>query len=1416
MLVAWTRLLARHRILLTIILVLLGILFSRLSAGVRWQADILQFFSSNSADVRSVAAASQQPGIATQLRLDVHASTPHDDADVLAATKDLAEKLRNTGEFRLVWTGVQTTQLATAYQHLLATGPILLDEAGQKEVESRATPEFLQKRLAAAKEKLADPDGELLLAQTLNDPLDIGGLLSHRLQNLSPVGNGENTATFEDGILVTRDPATGLHAMIVTEPLSLPSNQKAAEKTLNATYAAIAQTQKQFAAHPIDAWVIGAHRGYVENAHRVITDVTRVSILGSVAVALAIALYFRRIATAILCILPASIGIGIALGLAGAFHIELPLILLGFAGLLCGSTTDYGIQIISELHRLSVGGPKGTWNPATPARAARRMLGPISMSVATSVTGFAALGLSDSPGLRALGLFVAAATLCIWLITFLILPAYMGPWLLQRTRSVSAGTTPAPKTGTSLPRTPSSNNHFFSLLWWGGCLTFLALTLLLARTALHVRFDSDPRSLDGSSATARTEEASFFHVWGNLLDRAVILCRAATPEEALTLSQKATSFCQDLLRDNQIAGFISPTSLLPDNQTAAQRAAARNAYWTPARLAELRTTLATAAKATGFKPAALEKFADHLATIAPPSATTRLQNSPAALFPGFLSTSPNQTTLASIVQMRTDRPPRLETGWAQELRLRQPTVLILSGKMLAFDAVERARAEGERLAPWCFFAILFPLWLYFRKLRRAWLALACLLVGFLWVLGSAQLFGHGLNLLSLVPILFTLGVAVDYGIYAATTSAEEQSSRLAATFLCALTTILGSAALLLATHPAMRWLGITLVAGVTGGYLTSLFIVAPIATRKRTLPRPRRSIALAWTASTIAALATILLAIPVIAEWLLTKERPADLQPIPHLTAIQTTPHLYQAGNNWLRWRPASPTTGLWEMSITGSPEARGAALAALASPIDVRIENEMLTQFDELVPDEWARWLLLRTVGTNLLSLPSYTPLEYQRELYAAATSYNDPHAYLAPSYPRILSYHALHDVSQMLIDNPLIVPNQFACTGIISLPAYSAKQNGHLMLGRVFDFEGGESFGRQKSLTYIIPPPGEGIPFAHVAWPGLAGCVTGMNAEKIALFLNAAATKDYRRIGTPTIFMARQILQHARTLDDAEKIIRSTSVFVSDIIVVADGKTGHARIFEKSPAATATRDVQLSAVVTNHLTTPTFADDPVNRERMADSTTMQRHARARQLLDRLHNNITPQTLATILRDKKGLDDHDIGFGNRNAIDGLIACHAVIMDVTAGKMWIAAWPNCEGAFLGIDITQMLDHAPHPADFTANADPAAIPEDPILHDGTWQHIEKSRTAQEQSLHALRAHNLPAAIAAAREALANNPNFYFGHELLGRALLQQHETAAARHELQTALSLEPPYAKRIAEIQNLLNQLPLPHSAPGNP
>ena len=65
--------------------------------------------------------------------------------------------------------------------------------------------------------------------------------------------------------------------------------------------------------------------------------------------------------------------------------------------------------------------------------------------------------------------------------------------------------------------------------------------------------------------------------------------------------------------------------------------------------------------------------------------------------------------------------------------------------------------------------------------------------------------------------------------------------------------------------------------------------------------------------------------------------------------------------------------------------------------------------------------------------------------------------------------------------------------------------------MIGRNFDFEGPEIFDREKAVLFF-KPKGK-IPFASVAWVGMSGVVTGLNAEGIYVSVNAARMDDKPR---------------------------------------------------------------------------------------------------------------------------------------------------------------------------------------------------------------------------------------------------------------------------------------------------------------
>ena len=861
----WYGLLRAHRLILTAVLLILGALLFAASEHIVWQTSLLSFFSQHSAAIHDVRLAENRNGLADAMRLDVHFAAGHT-GDLRAAVEMLAHELKQTHAFSTIWYGASESRQLRAQTILGNSAAILLSHAQLDILRHRLSSRWLDRHFHRQMEKMAGPAGQLIAAQLQYDPLDMRQLLLAGLKSLNP-GTG---AHFSGPLLVS---GNGRHALMILAPGFRPQNVAKSEKMLAVIRAAIGRVQTKMPS--LRVWMVGPYRNFVENQRLVKHDLKIISIVGTLLVAGAIAIYFRRIGAVIVCLISPMVGLGTALGIAGLLHLHIPLIVLGFDGLLCGATTDYGIQLIAAMNRMAR--RVGRFESNMPAMAARELLGPVSMSVCTSMTGYGALAASPAPGLRSLGLFIAGATGCIWLVTFLVLPAYIGPWICrvpklagatdastpsdhpagagkEKLRPVENNLQPAMKNNlavsvnTSEPvSSPSGGREslFFRLarsvrsrrLKVLATVAFILITLWLASRACLVGYTANGRSLDGSSAALKHDQAMFAGVWGHLRQSGVITIHQRSAAGALSELRKLDQTLAILKTRHLIAGYTTPAAILPDAATVQRRLAAWRTFWNPEQINRARMLLAHGASRTGLRAGAFQAaLKSWQSPMIDTSALQRLRESPATLFPGVVEMLPHDISISSTVDLNASLPPRLATQWAADVRHNLPAVSIICGEVLYLNASRHASMEARHLFPFVALLILIPLWMYFRRLEIAAIAALSLAIGFIWLLGVAQWWGGGLNLLSLVPMLFTMGVAVDYGIYAASDPALRAGSatagtRNAATFICAATTILGTAAMLLAGHPVLHWIGLTLTAGILGGYLASYFIVGPLVRR---------------------------------------------------------------------------------------------------------------------------------------------------------------------------------------------------------------------------------------------------------------------------------------------------------------------------------------------------------------------------------------------------------------------------------------------------------------------------------------------------------------------------------------------------------------------------------------------------------
>ncbi len=861
----WYGRLQAHRIVLSTVLLIFGVLLFAASRNIVWQTSLLSFFSAHSASIHDVRLSEDRNGLADAMRLDVHFASGQK-GNLRSAVRLLAQDLKNTHAFSRLWYGAPESRQLQAQAGLQNSAPILLSHPQFNTLRHRLSALWLDHYFHRQVRKMAGPAGQIVAGDLQADPLDMRRLLVAQFKSVH-AGAG---AHFSGPLLVSAD---GRHAMMLLVPPFRPQNVAASEKMLATIRAAIANVKKQMPA--LRVWIVGPYRNFVENQRLVKHDLKMISILGSLLVAGVIAWYFRRIGAVVLCMIPPMVGLGAALGLAGLLRLHIPLIVLGFDGLLCGATTDYGIQLIAALQRRAK--QAGQYQADMPALAARDLFGPISMSVCTSMTGYGALAASSAPGLQTLGLFIAGATGCIWLVTFLVLPAYLGAWVCRTAdyvdsadkivrggcklikaqkaflpdeiapeseRENGVGYSPNNRvTPSGNPRDPRNPRYLSRRLnqWLHpGSLKFIAtsafvlITLWLGIRSFAVGYTANGQLLDGSSAALKHDEAKFSSVWGHLRQSGVITIHAASAEGALMKLHALDHLLGVLQTKRLIAGYTTVAAILPDTVVAERRLAAWRSFFTPEKIANARLLLAHSALANGLRPSAFQgALKSWRVPEGVPSALHRLRQSPANLFPGVIDILPHDISISSTVQLNTSLSPRLATQWSAEVRHDVPGVSIICGQVLYLNASHHAQMEAKRLFPWVALLILIPLWIYFRRLDVAAIAALSLGIGFIWLLGVAQWWGGGLNLLCLVPMLFTMGVAVDYGIYAASDPSLRpgggtMQNRNTATFLCAATTILGTAAMIPAGHPVLHWIGMTLTAGILGGYLASYFVVGPL------------------------------------------------------------------------------------------------------------------------------------------------------------------------------------------------------------------------------------------------------------------------------------------------------------------------------------------------------------------------------------------------------------------------------------------------------------------------------------------------------------------------------------------------------------------------------------------------------------
>lgn len=518
--------------------------------------------------------------------------------------------------------------------------------------------------------------------------------------------------------------------------------------------------------------------------------------------------------------------------------------------------------------------------------------------------------------------------------------------------------------------------------------------------------------------------------------------------------------------------------------------------------------------------------------------------------------------------------------------------------------------------------------------------------------------------------------------------------------------------------------------------------------------------------------------------WKVSDVQPPKIADTSAVTLQKSHPEgsLYTIGDNWIR----KDRYGLYEMYVSGSSFERGVKNGKLSQQLVIDQEKAFTSQIRQMIPSPGYLKFLKYVIGFINRDLPDHVNEEYKEEIYGISKSASDSFQWIGSNYARLLNYHAAHDVGHAL-QNMMLV-------GCTSFGAWDAKTaNGSMLIGRNFDFWVGDKFAENKIVAFYKPD--KGYRFMFVTWGGFTGVVSGMNEKGLTVTINAARSDIPFGAATPVSLVAREVLQYAGNIKEAIAITKKRKMFVSESFLVGSAVDHKAIIIEKTPKQLDIYDPEQDNIqCTNHYQSKLFQTQKLNIEQKGKSASIYRYKRLQELMQENYP-LTPVKMAAILRDRRGLNNTNIGNGNEKAVNQLIAHHSIIFQPDSLRAWVSTEPWQLGTYVCYDLRKIFNMQGLLHDVEIADTPLNIPADTFLKTNEFKQFLVFRQNKMALLQ-----KQPVDTAA---VVHNNPDLYDSYRIAGDyckerkwyAAAIKYYTQALQHEVATVYEREAIEKKR---------------------
>jgi hypothetical protein len=489
---------------------------------------------------------------------------------------------------------------------------------------------------------------------------------------------------------------------------------------------------------------------------------------------------------------------------------------------------------------------------------------------------------------------------------------------------------------------------------------------------------------------------------------------------------------------------------------------------------------------------------------------------------------------------------------------------------------------------------------------------------------------------------------------------------------------------------------------------------------------------------------------------------------------------------------------GQWELYVEGNPLQIGKITGRLTQDLMQKQEAIFFNKVEDLVPSKTQQYLLRKFLAWYNRKMYQHIPEEYKAELFGLSQYSSSNFSEIGAPYLRLLYLHGAHDIGHALQDLMLV--------GCSSFAVWDEKTvDGELLIGRNFDFYAGDDFAKEKIIAFINPS--EGNNFMSVTWGGMMGVVSGMNDQGLTVTINAGKSEIPLTAKTPISIVTREILQYASTIEEAITIAKKREVFVSEAIFIGSAKDKKAAIIEVAPDNFGVYEVENTdkLICSNHFQSEAYKNDEHNLNWIEESHSMYRFERMEELILE-EEKLNVEDVVAILRNKKGLNEKEIGYGNEKALNQLLAHHGIVFKPESRKVWVSSNPYQLGEFVEYDLNEIFkNRTGNPATTSVSNSKGNIVEDSFIHSKEYKDYEEYRIL-EREVEAAIENKETISEEKLNQLQQKNPEYWKAYYLIGKYYFEKNYNAAAKKAFEIALTKEITTVPDKEKIEKYLKKL----------